>query len=47
MYSGWLSLAVNIFVMTIVFCLGMYFRGMNEYERGLVKSIVKRIKIIH
>lgn len=47
MYSGWLALAVNIFVMTIVYCFGMYFRGMNEYERGLVKSMVKRIKIIH
>ena len=47
MYSGWLALVVNIFVMTIVFCFGMYFRGMNEYERGLVKSMVKRIKSIH
>lgn len=44
--SGWFALAVNIFVMTVVFWLGMYFRGMNEYEKGLVKSIIKRIKFI-
>lgn len=41
--DGLLQLGLFVVVYSIVYCLSMYFFGMNEEEKQLVKGIIKRV----
>jgi O-antigen/teichoic acid export membrane protein len=42
---SWLLLINCIFIYTFVFFIFLWFLGFNDYEKGLIKSIVRRLKI--
>ena len=42
--GGWLELAAYGALITAVYCVSVYLWGMNAYEKGLLKSVLKRLK---
>lgn len=44
LYSIW-QFFIGIVVYTVIYCLSMWFLGMNEYEKGLIKKIMQKIFI--
>lgn len=43
--GGWLILGANIVLMVLVYTVAMWLFGMNEYEKRLCLSLVKKMKI--
>lgn len=42
--KGIISMAIGIAVYTVLYFVSVWFMGMNEYEKGLVKSLLKLVK---
>ena len=43
--NGWLWLCLKVFIMLIVYGITMLLFGANEYEKNMLKSFIKKIKI--
>lgn len=41
-HNGWLGLVVKISIMLLTYCISMFLYGMNEYEKKLCFSLIKR-----
>lgn len=42
--NAWLTLAAHVALYTALYCAVMYFAAMNDYERGLVRAVWKKLK---
>lgn len=43
--ASWLSLVATVIGYSLIYSIGMWFLGMNDFEKQLVRSIVGRIKL--
>ena len=43
--NGWLWLCLKVFIVLIVYGITMLLFGANEYEKNMLKSFIKKIKI--
>jgi len=43
--EGWIWFCIKSFIMVLIYGLGMLFFGFNDYEKGLVNSILNKLKL--